>query len=53
MLSAFETFSSVFFNARHRNGFTNAYAGTVLLLADNPLLIDAQIPLALLDTILH
>ena len=40
-------------NAGYGNGLTNAYAGTVPLLAANPLLIYRTIPLALLDAVLH
>lgn len=38
ILSGFES-CFVLLNAGYGNGLTNAYAGTVLLLADNPLLI--------------
>lgn len=38
ILSGFET-CFVLLNAAYGNGLTNSYAGTVLLLADNPLLI--------------
>jgi len=52
ILSGFETCFGLV-NAGYGNGLTNAYAGTVLLLADNPWLVYRRIPLDLLETVLH